>query len=64
MSGENKKQEDIHITKGFTNWVHHHRRMAIWLMKIFIAGMTSLLFYLRREERHIEEEAKNHRELT
>ncbi|MDO8495889.1 MAG: hypothetical protein Q7S43_00340 [bacterium] len=58
MSEETKKQEDIHITKGFTGWVHHHRTLAKWLMKILVAGVASLLYYLRREQKHIEEENK------
>ena len=52
------KQEDIHLTKGFTGWVHHHRTLAKWLMKFLVAGIASLLYYLRREEKHIEEESK------
>ena len=58
MDEENKKQPDIHISKGFTGWVHHHRRLAKWLMKFLVAGVTALLYYLRREQRHIEEEGK------
>jgi len=62
MSEDNQKssinQEDIHLTKGFTGWVHHHRTLAKWLMKIIIAGVATLLYYLRREQRHIEEENK------
>ena len=52
------KPEDIHLTKGFTGWVHHHRRMAKWFMKFLIAGVASLLYYLRREQGHIEDEEK------
>ncbi|OGN00329.1 MAG: hypothetical protein A3B91_00255 [Candidatus Yanofskybacteria bacterium RIFCSPHIGHO2_02_FULL_41_29] len=58
MSEEAKKQQDIHINKGFTGWVHHHRILARWLMKILVVGVTSLLYYLRREEKHIENEQK------
>lgn len=50
--------QDIHLTKGFTGWVHHHRILAKWLMKALVAVITSLLYYLRKEERHIEEESK------
>jgi len=57
MTQENKK-EDIHINKGFTGWVHHHRILAKWLIKFLVVGATSLLYYLRREQRHIEEENK------
>jgi len=58
MSEEVTKKEDIHITKGFTGWVHHHRRLAKWLLKLLIAGATAFIYYLRREQRHIEEEGK------
>lgn len=58
MEEEHKKQEDIHLTKGLTRWVHHHRRLAGWLIKGLIAGVTAFLFYLRREEKHIEDETK------
>lgn len=58
MEEQNKKPEDIHITKSFTGWVHHHRRMAKWLMKGLVAVIASLLYYLRKEEKHIEEESK------
>jgi hypothetical protein len=51
-----EKQEDIHINKGFTGWVHHHRVLAKWLLKALVAIVASLLYYLRKEERHIEEE--------
>ena len=58
MAEENKKQEDIHLTKGFTRWVHHHRRLAKWLVKGLAAGVSLLLFYLRKEEKQIEQEGK------
>ena len=56
MAEENKKSEDVHLTKGFTCWVHHHRKLAKWLMRALIALVTSILYYLRREQRHIDEE--------
>lgn len=52
------KKEDIHLIQGLTGWVHHHRTLARWLMKILVAGIVSLLYYLRREQKHIEEEEK------
>lgn len=58
MTEENKKVEDIHITKGFTRWVHHHRTLAKWLMKALIAGVTAILYYLNRQEKQIENEEK------
>lgn len=58
MNDDNKKLEDIHITKGFTGWVHHHRKMAKWLFKLLIAAVTSTLFYLKRQEKVIEQEEK------
>jgi len=58
MNEEVMTKEDIHLTKGFTGWVHHHRRMARWLMKILVAGIASLLYYLRKEQKHIEEEER------
>ncbi|OGM99591.1 MAG: hypothetical protein A2817_01875 [Candidatus Yanofskybacteria bacterium RIFCSPHIGHO2_01_FULL_39_8b] len=58
MEEQNKKTEDIHLTKGFTGWVHHHRRLAKWLMKILVTGIASILYYLRKEQKHIEEEEK------
>jgi hypothetical protein len=58
MAEETKKHEDIHITKGFTGWVHHHRILAKWLMKGLVALVASLLYYLRKEEEHIEKEGK------
>ena len=61
MTEENKKQEDIHINKGFTGWVHHHRRLAKWLFKLLIAGVVSLLYYLRNQEKVIEQEEKGGR---
>jgi hypothetical protein len=56
MEEETKKQEDVHITKGFTRWTHQHRRMAKWLMKGSIALVASILYYFRREEKRIEDE--------
>ncbi len=58
MSEENKKQEDIHLNKEVTRWVHHHRRLAKWLGRILIAGMTLLLYYLKNQQKHIEDENK------
>lgn len=55
---ERDKKQDIHLTKGFTGWVHHHRMLAKWLMKILVAGATAFLYYLRREQKHIDEEVK------
>lgn len=55
---EEAEKKDIHLTKGFTGWVHHHRRMAKWLFKLVIAGVASLLYYLRRQEKVIEQEEK------
>lgn len=61
MTDGAKKSEDIHLTKGFTGWVHQHRILAKWLMKFLVAGVTALLYYLRREQKHIEEENKKHK---
>ena len=54
----NTKRKDIHGTVGTTRWVHSHRRVAKWLMKIAVAGAASFLYYLRKQEKQIEEEEK------
>jgi len=56
MMEETKTPEDTHLTKGFTHWVHHHRKLAKWLMRALIALVTSILCSLRREQKHIDEE--------
>ena len=53
------KSEDMHLTKGFTGWVHHHRILAGWLMKALVMAVASLLYYLRKEQKHIDEENKH-----
>ena len=58
MKEEIKKNQDIHGTEATTHWVHKHRRLAMWALKLLTAGITSLLYYLRRQEKEIEHEQK------
>ena len=53
---EEIEQKDIHGTEATTRWIHKHRKAAKWLMKIAIVGISSVLYYLRKEEKEIEEE--------
>ena len=61
MEEKETKHEDTHGSPEMTRWVHKHRRAAKWLMKIAVAGAASFLYYLRKQEKQIEEEEKNKR---
>ena len=52
------RNQDSHGTPAMTRWVHKHRTLAKWLFKLLIAGVASLLYYLKRQEGDIEKEAK------
>jgi hypothetical protein len=54
---ENKK--DTHGSPAITRWVHHHRRMARWLLRFLVTGTTALLFYLRSQEKIVDQEIKH-----
>lgn len=58
MTEKETKQQDTHGTPEMTHWVHKHRRLAKWLFKLLIAGVASLLYYLRRQEKDIEKEVE------
>ena len=54
------KHLDTHGSAGMTRWVHKHRRMATWIIKLLVASIASFLYYLRKQEREIEKEEKGH----
>jgi len=56
---EHVKNEHKHGTSGMTSWVHHHRRLAKWLVRLLVAGVTTVLYYLKTQEKVIEWEAKH-----
>ena len=58
MTEKETKNQDIHGTRAMTRWVHRHRTLAKWLFKLLIAGVASLLYYLRRQEKDIEKEVE------
>ena len=58
---EEDKKRDMHGTEATTRWVHHHRRLATWILKILAAWMASLLYYLKSQEKEIEKEQKHHK---
>ena len=58
MEEKEHKKEDIHGTPETTRWVHKHRRVAKWLVRIMALGVASLSYYLRKQEKQIEEEEK------
>ena len=53
------KHKDIHGTEATTRWIHHHRRLATWILKLLVAGVASFIYYLRSQEKEIEQEQKN-----
>lgn len=56
--GQDKKQEDIHLTREVTSWVHHHRKLAKWLMRILVMGLAVASYYFKKEQKHLEDEEK------
>lgn len=53
-----ESKNDTHGSPAITSWVHRHRRLAKWLVRILISGAVRLLFYLKREQKNIDREIK------
>ena len=55
---EETKKEDVHLNPATTHWVHKHRTAAKWLVRGLALAVGSLSYYLRKQEKEIEDEAK------
>jgi len=58
MEEKETKHKDTHGIEATTRWIHKHRRAAKWLIKLAVAGAASFLYFLRKQEKQIEEEDK------
>jgi hypothetical protein len=56
---QKENHKDTHGSSGMTRWVHRHRRLAKWLLKFLVAGVAAFLYYLRSQEKIIEQESKD-----
>ena len=52
-------KQDIHGTEEMTRWVHKHRVAAKWLVRILALGVASFSYYLRKQEKEIDQEEKS-----
>lgn len=61
MEGHNSKHQDKHGTVGMTSWIHKHRKLAKWLARVAVVGVTAFSYYLKKQEKKIEEEERKER---